>query len=406
MQLSIIVPFYNSSNFLANCLNSFKKINKETEIILINDGSSDNPDKIINAFKRNKNYNIKYISLKKNKGVSFCRNLGIAKSKGKYIYFIDSDDQLFSNTLKVIHRNLKKYEKDTFIIFSKSLIDFKVDKNQFLKINSNKNILNNIKRFDLFRATCWNFIVRRELIIKNKIFFGSSKIFEDQIFVTKTLLKTKSFGLIKETFYGKGLDNINSLSKNVGKIVLHSCFVNLANLALVLKQEQKKRKSIKINFIKSRINFFKNELILNSLITTNKEISKLDKKFNVRSLKFLRNKSIVDKKKHTINKLIKRLKVYQNKKLIIFCAGTFAKIIASILQEHKFKIIFCVDTNKYLHGESLLSIPIFNKSFMYRNMKNFNLNPVIICNRSIDASKTIKKELIINNFKKVIPIKL
>ena len=63
MQLSIIVPFYNSSNFLANCLNSFKKINKETEIILINDGSSDNPDKIINAFKRNKNYNIKYISL-------------------------------------------------------------------------------------------------------------------------------------------------------------------------------------------------------------------------------------------------------------------------------------------------------------------------------------------------------
>ena len=82
MQLSIIVPFYNSSNFLANCLNSFKKINKETEIILINDGSSDNPDKIINAFKRNKNYNIKYISLKYNRGISYCRNLGIKKAKG------------------------------------------------------------------------------------------------------------------------------------------------------------------------------------------------------------------------------------------------------------------------------------------------------------------------------------
>ncbi len=189
MQLSIIVPFYNSSNFLANCLNSFKKINKETEIILINDGSSDNPDKIINAFKRNKNYNIKYISLKYNRGVSYCRNLGIKKAKGKYVYFIDSDDELYKNSLRVIHKNLKRYNKDIFFIFSKSLLDSKIDRNQFSKRNKKKDLLDSIDNFDLFRATCWNFIIKKELIIKNRIYFGKSKIFEDQIFVTKNIIE-------------------------------------------------------------------------------------------------------------------------------------------------------------------------------------------------------------------------
>ena len=56
MQLSIIIPFYNSSVFLIKCLKSLRKINKETEIILINDGSSDSPNKIIDVFKGKKNY--------------------------------------------------------------------------------------------------------------------------------------------------------------------------------------------------------------------------------------------------------------------------------------------------------------------------------------------------------------
>lgn len=406
MQLSIIVPFYNSSNFLANCLNSFKKINKETEIILINDGSSDNPDKIINAFKRNKNYNIKYISLKYNRGVSYCRNLGIKKAKGKYVYFIDSDDELYKNSLRVIHKNLKRYNKDIFFIFSKSLLDSKIDRNQFSKRNKKKDLLDSIDNFDLFRATCWNFIIKKELIIKNRIYFGKSKIFEDQVFVTKILLKSESFRLIKETYYGKSLQNVNSLSKKVGKIVTFSCYENLTELNLLLKNKKIKKNQKKIKFIKSRINFFIKELNLNSLVTSNKDVSNFDKKYNFKNLKVLRASNIITSKKKRIKKLIKNISLYKKKKIIIFCAGTFSKIIITILKEYNFEIIFCIDSNKYLHGESLFSLPIFEKNYAYKNLTKFNANPLIICNRSLKATKAIKKEVIFNKFKEVRAIKL
>lgn len=406
MQLSIVIPFYNSSSFLIKCLKSFKKINKETEIILINDGSSDNPNKIIDVFKRNKNYNIRYISLKKNKGVSFCRNLGISKAKGKYVYFIDSDDQLFKNTLTIIHKNLKKFNKDIFVILSKSLMDLKIDRNQFLKRQSKKSLFNNINKFELFRATCWNFIIKKELVTKNKIYFGKSKIFEDQIFVTKVLLKTKSFKLINDTYYGKGLDNVNSLSKKVGKIVTYSCFENLTELNLLLKNKKIKKDPKQIKFIKSRINFFTKELELNSLITSNKDILNFDKKHNLQNLKVLKANQIIKSKKKRIDRLNKNLKIYKKKKIIIFCAGTFSKIIITILRDYNFEIIFCIDSNKYLHGESLFSIPIFEKNYVYKNMKNFNTNPLLICNRSLKATKAIKKEVIFNKFREVRPIKL
>ena len=59
-------------------------------MIIIDDSSSDNSSKIISKYK--KKDNIKILTLKKNKGVSFCRNLGMRMSRGKYIAFLDSDD--------------------------------------------------------------------------------------------------------------------------------------------------------------------------------------------------------------------------------------------------------------------------------------------------------------------------
>ncbi|MEC0666415.1 glycosyltransferase [Priestia flexa] len=93
MDLSIILPVYNVEPYLSSCLNSiFQKKEYSFEVIAINDGSTDNSLKILEEYKA-KFSNLTVIS-QKNSGPSVARNKGLAKAKGNYIYFFDSDDIL------------------------------------------------------------------------------------------------------------------------------------------------------------------------------------------------------------------------------------------------------------------------------------------------------------------------
>lgn len=99
--LSIIVPVYNTSQYLARCLNSL--INQSLtniEIIIINDGSTDQSDEIIQQYLIHGN--IRYVKLEKNTGLGYARNLGIEKSSGKYIAFVDSDDWVDLDFFKML----------------------------------------------------------------------------------------------------------------------------------------------------------------------------------------------------------------------------------------------------------------------------------------------------------------
>jgi glycosyltransferase involved in cell wall biosynthesis len=100
INLSIIIPIYNSEFFLDKCLNNVSEIlNKSNsiEVILINDGSTDNSYNKIQDFSRNKSNVL--IFNKENKGASAARNFGFSKSNGKYIYFVDSDDEFNADVL-------------------------------------------------------------------------------------------------------------------------------------------------------------------------------------------------------------------------------------------------------------------------------------------------------------------
>ncbi len=92
-KLSIIIPCYNVENYLAKCVNSVlnNKIEDKYEIILVNDGSTDNTLEIIKDYAKNYPDVITYID-QKNKGLSGARNNGIDKAKGEYVTFLDSDD--------------------------------------------------------------------------------------------------------------------------------------------------------------------------------------------------------------------------------------------------------------------------------------------------------------------------
>lgn len=102
-KLSIIVPVYNAEEYIEDCVNSLLKQDlseQEYEIILINDGSTDNSPKLAQKLKEQNN-NIVLLS-QENKGQSVARNKGMDIAKGKYIMFVDADDKLYPNVIKKI----------------------------------------------------------------------------------------------------------------------------------------------------------------------------------------------------------------------------------------------------------------------------------------------------------------
>jgi glycosyltransferase involved in cell wall biosynthesis len=99
--LSIIIPAYNSDEYIYNALSMLVDQGLEDcEVIVVNDGSTDNTERICRLFIT-EHHHIRIISLVKNSGVSVARNTGLIEAKGKYICFFDSDDAFMPNTTAV-----------------------------------------------------------------------------------------------------------------------------------------------------------------------------------------------------------------------------------------------------------------------------------------------------------------
>ena len=121
VNLTIIIPVYNSQKYLFECLNSAcKQIKKNVEVIIVDDFSKDNSIKISKNFSKKFNF-VKLIKLKRNRGVSHCRNVGINSAKGEYIQFLDSDDKLMDGSIKIILKHLNQFNKDD-VFFLKNLL--------------------------------------------------------------------------------------------------------------------------------------------------------------------------------------------------------------------------------------------------------------------------------------------
>lgn len=122
VKISIIVPIYNSEKTIERCIKSLiRQTYKEIEILLIDDGSEDKSLEICNKYKKIDN-RISVIS-KKNGGVSSTRNLGIKKSKGKYIQFVDSDDYIDNRMCEKLIFEMEKNKCDFVICGYKNIND-------------------------------------------------------------------------------------------------------------------------------------------------------------------------------------------------------------------------------------------------------------------------------------------
>ncbi len=181
IDVSIIVPIYNSEKYLKKCIDSLiDQTHNNIEILLINDGSTDNSEKIIKKYKDKR---IKYIS-QKNIGIGKTRNKGIKLSKGKYIMFIDSDDYIGKNCVEKMYDLAVSNESDLVISNYYKVINgkcLKIDLPYFepSSLKNNPNILNVVNL-----GPC-NKLYKKELL--NNIKFNEEYKYEDVPFVVNTL---------------------------------------------------------------------------------------------------------------------------------------------------------------------------------------------------------------------------
>lgn len=134
--ISVIVPVYNVQEYLTNCINSIlNQSYKNMEIILVDDGSTDESSSICDSYIKKDN-RIKVIH-KENGGLSDARNIGIKSAKGKYITFVDSDDYLDENYVKALYILITENNSDIACSGMKrtdSLNDKIVNKNEKINI--------------------------------------------------------------------------------------------------------------------------------------------------------------------------------------------------------------------------------------------------------------------------------
>lgn len=109
--ISVIVPIYNSGKYLKKCVDSIlHQTYTQIEIILVDDGSTDDSYAICKELEKKDNRIV--VLQKKNGGLSDARNAGLQVAKGEYITFIDSDDYIHPDMLKVLYNELRKYDAD------------------------------------------------------------------------------------------------------------------------------------------------------------------------------------------------------------------------------------------------------------------------------------------------------
>lgn len=209
MKLSIIIPVYNADKFLTKTLESVfsQDVNPaEYEVIVINDGSSDQSRNIILNFK-NRHHNLIFID-QQNRGVSAARNAGLKIATGKYITFLDSDDEIENNSLQNVTDKLERDQLD--IVYPN--IDTYLENGQHLGTVPFCGTYNSIKRgVHQERRTFPPTFYRKKLL--SGIWFNPSIAFgEDTLFNAKAQALSERVCFIDVPYY-KYTVRENSLSK-------------------------------------------------------------------------------------------------------------------------------------------------------------------------------------------------
>lgn len=292
--ITVIIPVYNKEKYIERTLNSIiAQSYKNLEIIIVNDGSTDNSKEICTRFKERDN-RIKLINIE-NHGAGYARNLGLNNANGEYISFIDADDYVDLDYYKILHNMILDTGAD---IAECKYLRVKVAQ-ELIKYNkaNNHNIMTNIEKLkDLYGRDdkkYVNTVIMCNKLFKKELFEGiyypEGRIIDDEFITYKLIYRSRKIvtidselyfyvqsedSVMRNDFKEKRVidtidvyDEVYKFSKeNSIQEIMDLVLVRYLNYCIELTQKTKKSNEIKdkarvINFISEKFNEKRSEFI-------------------------------------------------------------------------------------------------------------------------------------------------
>lgn len=248
---SIIISSYNYGMFLTQAIDSILKSSYQNfEIIVVNDGSTDNTSELLQKYKNN--HKIKIIE-HENQGLSLSRNKAMRIAKGNYLWFVDADDWISKKALRRLYKKTQQFPTTDIVsfysqpvneqgVFGETTFYNELPKTIIPKQNETFTVdaLNSIEIIN-YPVTSGKQIYKREFIEKNNILFPPKVIFEDDIFFLKSIFNKANITIIPEVLYYKR-NHPNSITANRSKhfsSYLRICQLIFAEIYPIIEDKHK-----------------------------------------------------------------------------------------------------------------------------------------------------------------------
>lgn len=246
IKVSVIIPVYNTGEYLAECLECM--INQtltDIEIICVNDGSTDDSEKIIESYVEK--YSNVFLISQKNAGQSAARNAALKVATGKYIYCMDSDDILLATTLEELW-NVSENKQLDVLYFSGTtfyenseleqkrtdLQDHYIRNGKYKEVTTGKDLLIELYKYnDYIVSPCLQFL-RRDFLVENKIDFYEGIIHEDNLFGFQVLINAQRAFCVNDIYFYRRVreDSVMTRKENCANLRgYYVCLMNQIKLA-------------------------------------------------------------------------------------------------------------------------------------------------------------------------------
>ena len=236
-KISVVVPVYNEENRINDMMESLigQSIFKDLEILLIDDGSSDNSLTIMEEYSEN--YDNVFSYHKENEGLTFTRNYGIDLANGEYIAFLDADDYIPEHAYENLYVLAAKYDHD---IVSGHFLRFKDDNvwREFISRTISKRITQTIESTTLeqckiltWDSVVWNKLYKTSFLKEKSIKFPYERItYEDNIFSIEAYILAKSVGFLNEDVYYWRENERNTSLSTINDVVTFTDRIKIMNM--------------------------------------------------------------------------------------------------------------------------------------------------------------------------------
>lgn len=273
-KISIIIPIYMVEKYLKRCIDSVtNQTYRNLEIILVNDGSKDNCEKICDEYKQ-VDHRIKVIH-KENGGLSDARNAGLEIASGDYICFVDSDDVINCNYIKILYKNMidnnadisecnfKRFNDDKQLEEINNIQNNKINKD-IVTLTSDKMLEDRFynKKYVVQSTVVWNKMYKKELY--DKIRFPKGKLHEDEFTTYKIVNNANNIVITSDELYYYRQNQEGIMKSNFNE-------KRLVALEAIKQSKEFFKRQGKIN-IYNKVNIRYNDKLINNYCLTKKYI--------------------------------------------------------------------------------------------------------------------------------------